>query len=58
MRSTSSGVIQSAARAPENMAVQLAGPAHGRRIDDGQQFHKVLDQQAVEEGFVAVLQGG
>ena len=40
------------------MAVELAGPSHGRRIDDGQQFHEVLDQHAVEERLVAVLEDG
>ena len=47
-----------AARPPEDVAVQLAGPAHGRRVDDGQQFHEVLDQHAVEERLVAVLEDG
>ena len=47
-----------AARPPEDMAVELAGPAHGRRVDDRQQFHEVLDQHAVEEGLVAVLEDG
>jgi hypothetical protein len=47
-----------ATRPPEDMAVLLAGPAHGRRVDDGQQFHQVLDQKAVEERLVAVLEDG
>ena len=45
-----------AARTAEDVAVLLAGAAHGRRVDDGQQFHEVFDQQAVEERLVAVLQ--
>ena len=40
------------------MAVELASPSHGRRVDDGQQLHEVFDQHAVEERLVAVLEDG
>ena len=40
------------------MAVELAGLAHGRGVDDRQELDQVLDQHAVEERLVAVLEGG
>ena len=46
------------ARPAEDVAVLLAGAADGRRVDDGHQFGDVLDEQAIEEGFVAVVKGG
>ena len=46
-----------AARIADDMAVELAGLAHGRGVDDGQELAQVLDQHAVEERLVAVLQG-
>ncbi len=47
-----------AARPPKDMAVELTGPPHSGRVDNGQQFNKILDQQAVEERLVAVLKHG
>ena len=41
-----------------DVAVALACQAHRRRVDDGQELAQVLDQHAVEEGLVAILQCG
>ena len=39
-------------------AVILAGSPDGRGVDDGQELLEVLGQEAVEDGRVAVLEGG
>ena len=46
-----------AARVADDVAVELAGLAHGGGIDDGQQLAQVLDEHPVEERLVAVLKG-
>ena len=58
MRPRWPGVIQRPRRAAEDVAVLLAGQAHRRRVDDGQELLEVVDEHAVEEVLVAVLQGG
>jgi len=40
------------------MAVELAGLAHRRGVDNRQELTEVLAQDPVEERFVAVLQRG
>ena len=57
MSSTSSGVIQSPRGIADDVAVELAGLAHGRGVDDGQKLAQVLDEHPVEERFIAILQG-
>lgn len=47
-----------AAAATEDAAVALARLPDGGRVDDRRQLDRVLEQQAVEERLVAVLQGG
>jgi len=47
-RSMSSGV--------ENVTELLAGLPDRRRVDDRQHLRRVLDQHAIEQGFVEVLQ--
>jgi len=49
---------EQSARPAVDVAVLLAGAAHGRRVDDRQQLHEVLDQETVEQGLVAVLEDG
>ena len=46
-----------AAGAAEDLAVHLAGPAHGGGVDDGQELLEVVDEDAIEEVLVAVLEG-
>ena len=46
-----------AARPPQDVAVFLAGPPDGRRVDDRQELLDVLGQDPVEERRVAILQG-
>ena len=46
------------ARPPVDVAVELAGSPHGRRVDDRRHLLDVPQQQPVEEGLVAVLQRG
>ncbi len=47
-----------AARTPDDVAELLAGKADGRRVDDRQELLEVLDEEPVEQGLVAVLEGG
>jgi hypothetical protein len=49
-------VIQRPARPPEDLAVHLAGAADGRRVDDGQVLLEMVDEHAIEEVLVAVLE--
>ena len=44
--------------APQDVAELLAGPADGRRVDDRHELLEVLEEHAVEERLVAVLQRG
>ena len=44
------------ARAAELVRVLLDGVSDGRVVDDRVQLHQVVDQQAVEQHFVSVLQ--
>src|SRR5258706_209643 len=46
-----------AASPAEDVTELLARPAHGGRVDDGQEFLEMLDQHPVEERLVPVLQG-
>ena len=48
------GAKEQAARAAVDMAVLLAGEAHRGGVDDRGEAFEVLDQQPVEEDFVAV----
>ena len=48
---------EEAARTLENMRVVLAARADGRRVDDGHELLYVVDDDAVEQVFVAVEQG-
>src|SRR4029450_9472860 len=52
------GVDPEPPRAPEDPAVLLAGAADGGRVDDGQELLEVLEEDAVEEDLVAVLDRG
>ena len=45
-----------AARSPEDVAVFLAGPAHGGGVNDGEHLLDMLHDHAVEERLVAVLE--
>lgn len=47
-----------APRAPEDVAELLAGATNGGGIDDRQELLEVIDEEAVEERLVAVLEGG
>jgi hypothetical protein len=47
-----------AARAAEDVAELLAGPPNRRCVDDRQELLEVLGEDAVEEGRIAVLEGG
>ncbi len=47
-----------AARTPEDVAELLAGEADRRCVDDRQELLEVLDEEAVEQGLVAVLECG
>ena len=58
MSSTSSGRDPETSWIADDMAVELAGLADRRGVDDRQEFAEVLDQHPVEECFVAVLQCG
>ena len=58
IRSTSAGVIQVAARPPDDVAELLAGAPDRRRVDDRQELLEVLGEEAVEERRVAVLERG
>ena len=51
------GAEEQSARAAVDMAVALAGQADGRGVDDRREAFEVLDQQPVEQDFVAVEQG-
>ncbi len=51
------GAKEQAARAAVDMAVLLAGEADCGGVDDRGEAFEVLDQQPVEEDFVAVQQG-
>ena len=42
----------------DDMAIELAGLAHRRGVDDRQELTEVLDQDPVEERFVPVLKCG
>ncbi len=44
------------ARPPNNVAIDLAGFAHRRRVHDGQQFHEVFHQETIKERLIAVLE--
>ena len=58
IRSMSVGRDPEAARPAEDVAVLLARPADGRRVDDRQELLEVLDQHPVEQRLVAVLERG
>ncbi len=45
-------------RMTEDVAELLAGTSHRRRIHDRQQLGDVLDQQAIEQGLIAIFQRG
>jgi hypothetical protein len=48
--------MQGARRQVSNGAcAHQAGPANSRSVDNGSHLHKILQQDAVEEGLVAVL---
>jgi len=49
---------EAARQGTEHKAVALAGEAHGGRRHDGEQLLKVLEQHAVVQALVAVLQRG
>src|ERR1017187_242195 len=51
------GAKEQSARAAVDMAVLLAGETHRGGVDDRGEAFEVLDQQTVEEDFVAVQQG-
>jgi hypothetical protein len=51
------GTKEQAARAAVDMAVLLAGEPHRGSVDNRGQTLKVLDEQPVEEDFVAIQQG-
>ena len=45
-------------RTPDDVTELLAGKTDGRRVDDREEFLEVLDEEPVEQGLVAVLEGG
>ncbi len=47
-----------APRPAEDVAELLAGPPDGRGVDDRQELLEVLDEEPVEQGLVAVMEGG
>ena len=47
-----------AARTPEDVAELLAREADRRRVDDRQELLEVVDEEAVEQGLVAVVECG
>ena len=47
-----------AARTPEDVAELLTRETDGRRVDDRQELLEIVDEEAVEQGLVAVVECG